>query len=501
MSGQAVVYELSLKDRLSQGLVQAEGHAHRLESSLHGVHHAAERIMEGIGLSMLMYKGVQFIEDSLHTFHELHEAEAQLENTLANVGERAHVSGEEMVEFAKKAEHNIPFTAQKIMEMEGAVARFNITSKDTFERVLNLSADIAAATKKDGVEIASSLGMIMEKPASAMRRLREFHIILSKQQQETIQHLVATGNTAKAQEIIFEQLRKRGYEGAAEAAAKADPLFKLKQAIVDIKRDVGEGLTTILHKLTPLFNTLAAAIQNTIGWMKQHKELMEIIGSVIGTVAGIILVIAAATKIWTVVQWALNSAILANPITWFVLLIAGAVVAVIQLWHKWAAFRAFLYAMWGTIKEFGAIVGDVFKGLYHVIMGVFHFSWSEVSGGWDQMTSAIYDSAKRMGEAYKKGWDEGMVDFNKEQAESKLVETPKPKTTKPITGNETGGVKDKSPKASNGKNVTINIKIGNMIDKFNVNTTNIREGYDKIKEHVTQVMLSAVNDSQVIAGE
>ena len=61
--------------------------------------------------------------------------------------------------------------------------------------------------------------------------------------------------------------------------------------------------------------------------------------------------------------------------------------------------------------------------------------------------------------------------------------------------------KDISPKGATGQKITtINVSIGKLIEKFTISTTNISESTSKVRELVAQSLISAVNDSEVIAG-
>jgi tape measure domain-containing protein len=56
-------------------------------------------------------------------------------------------------------------------------------------------------------------------------------------------------------------------------------------------------------------------------------------------------------------------------------------------------------------------------------------------------------------------------------------------------------------KVTGSRTVTINIHINELIHDFTVKTTTITESAAKIAERVTQTLLSAVNDSQIVAGQ
>lgn len=96
----------------------------------------------------------------------------------------------------------------------------------------------------------------------------------------------------------------------------------------------------------------------------------------------------AALKATTIGQWALNSAFLANPLTWIIIAIIALVAALVLAYKKSATFRAIVQAVWGTIKAawgaipgfVGGIVGKIgafFSGMKDKITGFF-----SGAGGW-----------------------------------------------------------------------------------------------------------------------
>ena len=108
----------------------------------------------------------------------------------------------------------------------------------------------------------------------------------------------------------------------------------------------------------------------------------------------------------------------------------------------------------------------------------------------------------RLGKSANEGYSAGLADFAKDQAEKTEAKSKKglggikPIATSPVMA------KEKKPTAgvSGSKVVTVNVTIGNLINDFRIQTTNIQESTTAIKDKVLQVLTSAVNDSQIIAG-
>jgi hypothetical protein len=61
--------------------------------------------------------------------------------------------------------------------------------------------------------------------------------------------------------------------------------------------------------------------------------------------------------------------------------------------------------------------------------------------------------------------------------------------------------KKETNKITGNRSVTINIHIDELIHEMNIKTTTFKESPAKMAELVTQTLLGAVNDSQIVAGQ
>jgi hypothetical protein len=507
---QSIVYEMSLRDMLSPKIQEAEKHVSKLESTMHSFGHTALKTIESLGVSFALFEGFEFVKGGVEEFHKLHEAEAQVRAGLASTHEVAGLTFEELEKGASGMEQQFQYTKGEIMNMQSVMLTFTNITKDKFGEAEQAVVDMATRLHTDLQSATIQVGKALQDPIHGITALRRVGVNFNETQTEMVKHMIATGQGAKAQAFILHELATE-FGGSAKAAADADPLFRYNKLMHDLKVEVGEVATNLLHALTPAFQWVAKAAQDTVHWMKDHKDILLGIGIAVGTVTvgyGAYLLVSnaatLATRALTMGQWLLNAAMNANPIMKVVTVLGLAAGAVVALWHRTAYLRAGLYGMYGVVKEFGHIVTDVFMGMWHVIHGVFSFDWTEIKGGWNQAADAMMNAGTRMATSFKEGWDTGMAEFNKEQVEVKqhsLVETPKTQKNGLAAVQNFGTTKDKAPKAASGRNVTINMKIGNLIDKQIIQTTNLQESSAKIKEVVTQALLSAVNDSQVISGE
>lgn len=113
----------------------------------------------------------------------------------------------------------------------------------------------------------------------------------------------------------------------------------------------------------------------------------------------VILVAVAAIAILIGVVWALNAALLANPITWIIVAIMALVAAFVVLWNECDGFRNFFIAIWDAIvAAFNAVV-EWFKEAGKAIAGFFVDAWNAIKKAWSavgQFFSNIWQGIKNV---------------------------------------------------------------------------------------------------------
>lgn len=204
----------------------------------------------------------------------------------------------------------------------------------------------------------------------------------------------------------------KDFEGSTEsAAAKVEGSLKnklisswreLQVGIADVVNGAGaqEFLGSVAQKADELVPKITGIVQkafefgNTVrdNW-GPIKETLIGVGTAVGVVAvgmGALKVITTVTTmvqgfktamgLATAGQWAMNTAMLASPLTWVVVGIAAVVAAGVLLYRNWDTVKAAAGSLWEKTKEvFGGIydwasqkiqpVTGFFKGLYDKFMG------------------------------------------------------------------------------------------------------------------------------------
>ena len=235
-----VVYELSLKDQLTNKLHQADGAATKLESTMGSLGNRLTHVAEAFGISFALFKGIEFVHEGIEAFEKLHQAEAQVEAGLISTGHAAGIAGEELEASAIKFSQSFKFTRADITEMQSIMLTFPGITSSTFDTASQAILDMSTRLHKGLDETAIMVGKALQDPERGITAMRRVGVNFNDTQTEIIKNLVRTGHAAKAQTLILQELQLE-FAGSAQAAAEADPLFKYNKLMYNLKIAVGEA--------------------------------------------------------------------------------------------------------------------------------------------------------------------------------------------------------------------------------------------------------------------
>ena len=159
---------------------------------------------------------------------------------------------------------------------------------------------------------------------------------------------------------------------------------------------------------------------------------------------------------------------------------------------------------WLSSNVFGPIIG-FFTGLYEKyvrpvldkIVGLMGKVFNPIIELWNKLTGKVVAT-------FKVGFDKGVEDFRKEEAEeaaasgegspqTSVVNPPVPGSAQNITGSTLSSVG--SSAASGGgsvRNITVNVE--RLVERFEIHTTNLQGDLSRVKDMVGEALLSALND-------
>lgn len=319
----------------------------------------------------------------------------------------------------------------------------------------------------------------------------------------------------------------------------------LSQGINGSIGEVIDQITTlippIISALTFVFNTIG----NVISVVLRFKDVLLFFSSIIaGAIVfwktyntaliayrTIVLACQMATSAWTLIQWALNAAFMANPIGVVIGAVGALVGAIIYAWNKFAGFRAFIITMWDVIKQFGTIIktylidrinsfalglGSIGRGLLALFKGNFNEAISSFGSGVKKLmgadaikkaVSSTKNTIKSVGTIYNKNLNNEQSKDNKslspqtnkisspEQKGSNNVVFGAGKENKKETGKNKGGGRSAQEIATGGKRSTaITMNISKFFDTVNIHMADKTDTAE-----LERIVVQSINRSLAIA--
>lgn len=215
------------------------------------------------------------------------------------------------------------------------------------QRLATLAQDVAAGTGKSYKSVTEALAKAQNGNISGLSRLG-------------IKTTDATGKTKSLQQITKDLAGTYGGTAAKAAETAAGKQKILTTQLGELGEQIGAAVLPAMSRMVEIGLKMTA-------WVSSHTKLVGVLVGVLATFAAglyaasvairawstIVKVAQAVAKAWTAVQWLLNAALNANPISIVVLAIAALVAAVIIAYKKSDTFRAIVDAAFRAIGKAG----------------------------------------------------------------------------------------------------------------------------------------------------
>lgn len=205
---------------------------------------------------------------------------------------------------------------------------------------------------------------------------------------------------------------------------------------------------------------------------------------------------------------AVSVAIMNIPIIgWIAAAIAALIAIGAYFWNTSAKFRAVLKGLWASFKAVFTGIGDmakqVFGGIGDLIKAAFSLDGDGIKAALNKMKGGFADYGSQVGKAFNDAYNAEMASAEAEQQKKEKedallagipqVEIPQVPTTPDPTAGTLGTVG--TAPASTGdkvKNVTVNVE--KLVERFEIHTTNLQGDISRVKDMVSEALLSALND-------
>lgn len=250
-----------------------------------------------------------------------------------------------------------------------------------FDRATAASLDLAAAGFGSVDGNAKLLGKSLEDPKRGIAALTKAGVTFTAEQREQIAVWTESGQVAKAQEAILAEVEKQVGGTAAATATSSD---KMSNAWGETQEALGEGLL-------PAMEGLAGLMQKVARFAAQNKGIITALVAVIAALAAVVVLVNAAMSVATAVttiygaaqslmgknaaraaagQWALNAALLANPVVLIVVGVIALVAAVVILYKRSEVARRIIDGAFRAIGNAVRAVVDWVKRNWPLLLAI-----------------------------------------------------------------------------------------------------------------------------------
>jgi len=537
MSDNTETYIVKLKD---QGFTSGMQKAGQVTDQVHTKVNAVNSAMSAVGGIVAGISVVALGNEIVNTLAKFERFEAVLTTTLGSQS-AAQTAMTQITEFAAKT----PF------EVDGLTDSFVKLANQGFVPTMSEMTklgDLASSKGKDMNMLAEAL---IDAQVGEFERLKEFGIRASKAGDQVSFTFKGQTKTMKmsdeaVKDYILSLGDLNGIQGsmAGISATTGGQISNLGDTVTSLYLKLGT-------KLKPAISSVISGLMTAVGWVSSFIDwltagstgaqafgvVMAMVGGALLTYGAITGALAIKTAVLTAYQWLLNAAMTANPIGIVVVAIGALIAGVVMAYQKFDTFRAIVNGSWAVLKQVGSNIMGMFSKIPDMVIKAFTqipLAIKEVFSGVGDLFSAIFSGdfskvpdilkniggnllktnpvtglagqvfdevTKGTGDAFGQAYDETMVKAKKDKASAKSKKAGESIIPTIPTA---GGGKDKGlgagiseVRSTAPKNFYINI--GKLVEELNINTTNLTEGSAKIKEEVTKLLLTAVNDMQIIS--
>lgn len=327
-------------------------------------------------------------------------AMAQVDAAIASMGNQAKLSGGELAKFADQLELKSLFDADEILKKSTAnLLTFGNIAGANFKLAQQAAVDLATRMGTDLQSATLMVGKALNSPVAGLTALSRAGIQFTQQQKDQIKAMQEAGNVAGAQAIMLAELNRQ-FGGAAEAAAKADPMREVMVKLGQAGDAIGEKLLPIIpvlaDALVSVLDAFLTLSPETQKWVLIVAAATAALGPVVLAIGGLVAGVGALLPVLTPVIAAIGT--LATVITAGVLPALGSlIVALSPFLIPLAALAAAIGAVYLAWKHWDTI-GPILQRLYTSVK-----TWliDKLSAVW----SGITDGIKKVADGFKWLWD------------------------------------------------------------------------------------------------
>ena len=235
---------------------------------------------------------------------------------------------------------------------------------------LSLAMDISTATGKDLATVSDALSKAYGGNMKGLKALSPEMAALIKDGADLNTVMDVLGGTF----------------GGATATAAGTAEGQMKRfgiAISEAKENIGAALIPVVEKVLPLLTAMGA-------WAQENTTTFLVIAGAIGGIAAAILVANTAIKVYTLytqlaaaAQFLWNAALIANPITLWIIAVVALIAILTALYFKFDGVRKIVDTVFKAITTGVKFSFDAITGYFEFVMGVYKSIFNGIAKLWN----------------------------------------------------------------------------------------------------------------------
>lgn len=233
---------------------------------------------------------------SLHLADVQAKAEAKVQQALKVTNQAVGYNYKQLADYASQLQGKTLFGDETILNKATTrLLSFTNITGENFKRTQALALDLSTALEMDLGSASLQLGKALSDPVTKLSSLSRAGITFSKEQTEVIKKLAQTGEVAKAQSMILDELEKK-FGGQAAAAAKVGlgPIQQLKNAWGDFLEQIGATIMPFAVKVANALSKVVVALQSM---SPEMRKVIVVVAGVAASIGPLLLGIGGAIKL------------------------------------------------------------------------------------------------------------------------------------------------------------------------------------------------------------
>lgn len=327
-----------------------------------------------------------------------------------------------------------PGSEQVLIQLGNAASKSSPQVQDLANKVLNGSITMAAFSKE-----AKGLDPISAKQAQSFATLAAGYHQLGNQQLSGAEvmatyggqmqkmmgdatglkvALMTTGENAEYTAGAIKTIAGSTADAKGNVKGWQEVQESFNQKLSETKASLGALAINLGNALLPVIKPVVDVFAQFTGWLAQNPGIAKALAIAVG-------ILAVSFTVAAVAVWAMNSALLANPITWIILAVVALIAGIVllathwnQVWHAvgealHAVYTAVIKPVIDAIVAAAKWVGGIFVWLWqNVLKPVFDalsIAFRFIAMIWlDSVVAPIIIAVKILGAIFGWLWDHGV---------------------------------------------------------------------------------------------